>query len=46
MSGPKGIDVDLEDEFSNDDIAADKWGNEWDSCGDFSGIDFRLVDDE
>ncbi len=46
MIGPKDIDVDLEDEFSEDFIAADKWGNEWDSTGDFSGIDFRLVDEE
>jgi len=46
MSGPKNNETDLDDEFSEDLIAADKWGNEWDSDGDFSGIDFRLVDDE
>ncbi len=46
MSGPKDNDFDLEDECSEDYIAADKWGNEWDSAGDLSGIDFRLVDEE
>jgi len=45
MSGPKNDDLDLEEELSEDYIAADQWGNEWDSAGDFSGIDFRLVDE-
>jgi len=46
MNGPKDNDIDIEDEFSEDFIAADEWGNEWDSTGDFSGIDFRMVDDD
>jgi len=46
MNGPKGDDLDLDEEFAEDYISADKWGNEWDSSGDLSGIDFRLVDEE
>lgn len=46
MIGPKENDIDFEDELAEDFISADKWGNEWDSSGDFSDIDFRLVDDD
>jgi len=46
MSGPRNEDLDLDEELAEDYISADKWGNEWDSTGDFSGVDFRLVDEE
>lgn len=26
-------------------IRVDEWGNEWDGSGDFSDMDFRLVDE-
>ncbi len=45
MSGPKDNDLELEEEFVEDYIAADKWGNEWDPDGELSGMDFRLVDE-
>ncbi|VAW89332.1 hypothetical protein MNBD_GAMMA17-1134 [hydrothermal vent metagenome] len=46
MSGPKNDDLEMNEEFAEDYISADKWGNEWDSSGDLSDIDFRLVDEE
>jgi hypothetical protein len=45
MSGPRDEDLDLDEELTEDYISADQWGNEWDSTGDLSDIDFRLVDE-
>ena len=38
-------EMDYQNELSNS-IASDKWGNEWDATGEFTDMDFRLVDDE
>ncbi|MFQ5469537.1 MAG: hypothetical protein ACE5EH_04430 [Gammaproteobacteria bacterium] len=52
MSEPYDAETDYFDEFvesgSNEleNITVDQWGNEWDSTGDFSDMDFRLVDEE
>lgn len=37
--------VDSADEDIDSVIRVDEWGNEWDGTGDFSDMDFRLVDD-
>jgi len=55
MIGPKDIELDITHDVSDMDyqsnessstIATDKWGNEWDATGEFTDMDFRLVDDE
>jgi len=53
MREPQDHEVnDLVDEYdssyeeSADQLTFDQWGNEWDSGNDFTGMDFRLVDDE
>lgn len=54
MIGPKDIEVEVTHDISemdypnesSDTIASDKWGNEWDATGEFTDMDFRLVDDE
>jgi len=37
-------DMDYLDD-SPDHVTTDKWKNEWDTSGEFSDMDFRLVDD-
>jgi hypothetical protein len=37
-------ELDYQNESSSG-IATDKWGNEWDATGEFTDMDFRLVDD-
>ena len=37
-------ETDFQSELSNS-IATDRWGNEWDARGEFSDMDFRLVDE-
>jgi hypothetical protein len=37
--------VDKSDEDFDNVIRVDEWGNEWDGSGEFSDMDFRLVDD-
>ena len=39
-------DMDYQPIESSSSIATDKWGNEWDATGEFTDMDFRLVDDE
>ena len=51
MTGPYDAEADYFEELteSNSDlenITVDQWGNEWDATGDFSDMDFRLVDEE
>lgn len=37
--------MDKMDEGFDSVIRVDEWGNEWDGSGDFSDMDFRLVDE-
>jgi hypothetical protein len=46
---PDETQDDADMEFPNEShkiITTDKWRNEWDSSGEFSDMDFRLVDDD
>ena len=37
--------MDKADDGFDNVIRVDEWGNEWDGSGDFSDMDFRLVDE-
>ncbi len=37
--------LDKADDGFDNVIRVDEWGNEWDGSGDFSDMDFRLVDE-
>ena len=37
--------MDKADDGFDNIIRVDEWGNEWDGSGDFSDMDFRLVDE-